>query len=336
MRRFELRDGEVDKFWEIERQGAVVRSAWGKPGSSRFSREQSYASDAEAKSAFSEAVHQRRVAGWVSARGADSRAGTAENRKLLAAIEADPSDPDAYAIYADWLQTREDPRGELMSLHLAARGSSARATAAREKAAELIAKHDEHFYGKAAHVVGEQLQPEWGFGFLHAIDWYNDEGGDSEDSLEILIALLDHPSSKLLRQLSILMNDFAQTLWASLLPRLAARHLTQLRLTALDAGSLGPLLSSTKLPSLTHLTLVAVTGDFIPKLARSRLLRQLRELELHDAFESDDAAESLLEHAKRFEHLDAIRIARGSVTPKMLRRLAEALPIAREARKRSS
>ena len=35
---------------------------------------------------------------------------------LLAAIERDPEDPAPYLVYADWLQARGLPRGELIAL----------------------------------------------------------------------------------------------------------------------------------------------------------------------------------------------------------------------------
>ncbi|MBA3538368.1 MAG: TIGR02996 domain-containing protein, partial [Deltaproteobacteria bacterium] len=38
------------------------------------------------------------------------------NPKLEAAILADPDDTAAYLVYADWLQSRGDPRGELIVL----------------------------------------------------------------------------------------------------------------------------------------------------------------------------------------------------------------------------
>jgi uncharacterized protein (TIGR02996 family) len=41
--------------------------------------------------------------------------------ELLAAIYADPGDDAARAVYADWLQERGDPRGELIAMQLAGR-----------------------------------------------------------------------------------------------------------------------------------------------------------------------------------------------------------------------
>lgn len=36
------------------------------------------------------------------------------SRELEGAIAADPGDPNAYLVYADWLQARGDPLGELI------------------------------------------------------------------------------------------------------------------------------------------------------------------------------------------------------------------------------
>ncbi|HEY1814001.1 MAG TPA: TIGR02996 domain-containing protein [Kofleriaceae bacterium] len=38
----------------------------------------------------------------------------ARNTELEEQIFADPSDPAAYLVYADWLQSQSDPRGELI------------------------------------------------------------------------------------------------------------------------------------------------------------------------------------------------------------------------------
>ncbi|HLL23521.1 MAG TPA: TIGR02996 domain-containing protein, partial [Kofleriaceae bacterium] len=65
----------------------------------------------------------------------------ARNAVLEAAIVANPTDRDAYAVFADWLQEQGDPRGELMSLQLGHKDKQAKS---------FIEKHVDYFLGPLA------------------------------------------------------------------------------------------------------------------------------------------------------------------------------------------
>src|SRR5262245_45998875 len=41
----------------------------------------------------------------------------ARNEELEAQIRAAPDEPGPYLVYADWLQGRDDPRGQLIAIH---------------------------------------------------------------------------------------------------------------------------------------------------------------------------------------------------------------------------
>lgn len=66
------------------------------------------------------------------------RAGEAE---LLGQVYAEPDDDTPRLVYADWLQQRDDPRGELIALQIARASSKAR-TGGRLRENELLAEHD--------------------------------------------------------------------------------------------------------------------------------------------------------------------------------------------------
>ncbi len=43
---------------------------------------------------------------------------------FLSAIRADPADDTTRLVYADWLDERDDPRGDFVRLHLALRAGA--------------------------------------------------------------------------------------------------------------------------------------------------------------------------------------------------------------------
>lgn len=68
---------------------------------------------------------------------------------LAALIEADPDDEDAYLVYADWLQSQDDPRGELIILeHRFACGEDV----ARERW-RFLQRHRRYLLGHVDHRV---------------------------------------------------------------------------------------------------------------------------------------------------------------------------------------
>jgi uncharacterized protein (TIGR02996 family) len=84
---------------------------------------------------------------------------------LEAAIEANPSDPGVYAPYADWLQQRGDPQGELIALMVAAASDPSLV----DEVALAIARYRER-------LELEMVRTTWRFGFADEVygiakDW---------------------------------------------------------------------------------------------------------------------------------------------------------------------
>jgi uncharacterized protein (TIGR02996 family) len=105
--------------------------------------------------------------------------------ELEAAIEADPYDARAYAVYGDFLLELGDPRGELIALHLA----SANAPDPRFDSAtrELVARHPKLL------PPGHTLRLRWQHGFIQRAEL---PAPDVEE-------VVDHPSSRFLAELTI-------------------------------------------------------------------------------------------------------------------------------------
>ena len=131
--------------------------------------------------------------------------GHAANEAAEAAIASDVEHADAYSVYADWLQGHGDPRGELIALQLAGKQDEAR---------QLLEQHAPHFYGRVAELtyllVTSPYSPfgrstEWKWGYLERL-WISNKTTKTRDEHDVpqaLANLLDHPSCKFLRELSV-------------------------------------------------------------------------------------------------------------------------------------
>ena len=116
--------------------------------------------------------------------------------RLEAAILSDPDDPAGYLVLADWLQTRGDPRGELIVLHH--RGS--------EEAAAHLERHAAALLGRFATSRPETFELEWRLGFIRSatIGWEMFGGESEEDpSSAQLAAFLALPSARFLEKLAL-------------------------------------------------------------------------------------------------------------------------------------
>ena len=109
--------------------------------------------------------------------------------ELLAAIVAAPDDDDNYLVYADWLQSRGDPRGELIALHHA--GQTERAN---ELAHSLLPQ-------ALASVLDRGLRLDWRLGFVERARLGRLDSASEPDARQVLDTLLADPSARVLREL---------------------------------------------------------------------------------------------------------------------------------------
>jgi len=212
MPRYELSDGTSNKFWEIELSGASFTTTYGKLGTRGQTTLKQHKSAADAKKAHDKLVAEKVKKGYVE-RGGDGAAADKRHPELEQAILADPYDISAYTVYADWLQEQGDPRGELMSLQLAAETRDA--PRLDKAAAALIQKNAAYFLGPLAdHTLTYDGHDDdafsWRFGFIHSAklshNQYTNE--DFEGSMaEVLETLLRHPSGRFLTELVFGFND---------------------------------------------------------------------------------------------------------------------------------
>jgi len=212
-RYFEFAEGTSSKFWKIKLDGESVTTRYGKIGTEGQATEKEFDGKIEAFKEYDKLIAEKIKKGYVE-KGAGGAAGADKRHpELEKAILADPYDALGYTVYADWLQEQGDPRGELMSLHLAA--ETKRDGKAAKAAAALLASKADYFLGPLADHTrtydGNDTEAfTWRFGFIHAAKLSHNQytAADFEGSMaEVLETLLRHPSGRFLTELVFGFNN---------------------------------------------------------------------------------------------------------------------------------
>lgn len=116
------------------------------------------------------------------------------SHSLEEALYRDPS-AETWAVYADWLQSQGDPRGELVAAALAGRDIEA-----------LLEANEEAFWGPfvPGRAWGKHAEIVWGYGFWReariGVPWGDWDAGDLSDAVA---ALLRHDSARFLSALTL-------------------------------------------------------------------------------------------------------------------------------------
>ena len=125
------------------------------------------------------------------------QAAAARDEALEAAIAADPSRPEPWRVYSDWLQQQGDPRGELIAVQSAlatTKGPEWGRLKVREL--QLLEGHAEHFYGPLKKWrAARRTDVEWKNGYLRSV-----MGRTLQPALMELFA---HPSARFLEQVML-------------------------------------------------------------------------------------------------------------------------------------
>ncbi len=220
--------------------------------------------------------------------------------ELLAAVLADPDDDPARQVYADALQERGDPRGELIAVQLAlARhaGETPETKAMWDRFRELHAAHAAK-WAKPLRALGKKTRWEFHRGFVRQLRLGEGPRAPLElvaaalavepvthlamqgQAIDWACALLAVPGMARLRRLCILTTqdalDLAKVFATVELPRVGELRVGIFR----DADVVA--LAEAKLPALRHLAIGAVrlTDVALARLLHSPVGRQLHTLEI--------------------------------------------------------
>jgi uncharacterized protein (TIGR02996 family) len=187
---------------------------------------------------------------------------------LEAHLVAHPDDRDAHLVYADLLQSRGDPRGELIVVQ-AEREDAPDDAALRARERELIAAHGRDWLGALAELFDKDFAATWRYGFVRAVRFGPPPG--TYDSSAYDPALVAHvvalPHAELVRELAFGSwdGDGNTSNWQPCVDAIAAHglppNLERLALcgtgywmiSAIDLGDLSPAYG--KLASLRELSI---------------------------------------------------------------------------------
>ena len=174
--RYEYTEGSSSKFWQIELSGSSFTTTHGRIGTGGSTLAKTWPDAATAKKEHDKLVAQKTKKGYELVSGGSSStkaaakpvaapkiakatatktraaappagAGGSYNAALAKVVDADPDDAGAWAVYADWLQSQGDPRGEL--------GAVQERLRAQPKDKALLSAEKKLLKDHAAQLVGE-------------------------------------------------------------------------------------------------------------------------------------------------------------------------------------
>ena len=253
------------QFWEVTRAGASITQRSGKLGNRGRATSKLYASAGEAERAYADLCVAKRNAGYVlvepEPEATDQVTSPREAADLEAAIDDDPYDANAYAVYGDALQRQGDPRGELIALQLAAEAQEG--AKLKPAAGKLVAANVTALLGPLArHVadVRELAAPpfRWRFGFIHRVELASAKG---RDVAALLAQLLAHPSGRFVVELAVVAQEHPEAAAIlAVLSRVKPATLRELDVTVkVPQGTLGTI---DVWPALVRLERIAIAGQF--------------------------------------------------------------------------
>ena len=271
-----------DQSWTIERDGARL-TITDVDGATRV---EELADAKAATTRFTVLTNQKLRAGWkLWQPPAEPREAKplpeapivfdAREPSLEAAILADPEAIEPYLVYADWLQTKGDPRGELIARH-AALHADPNNPKLKQMVQARISRFADYFSG-GFYAENTNYGYDWGF-IQHASFDVDDEVGSI---VEFLPRLLTVPSARFLLCLH-LRDDGNRRELERALPIVAERVPATLRRLRLRGtawlGDLDAL--ETRLPALRRLGLMTAMGARCLELLARVPLPRLEALEV--------------------------------------------------------
>jgi uncharacterized protein (TIGR02996 family) len=146
-------------------------------------------------------------------RGAVEAAPRAIHLELEQEILRDRDDPGPYLVYADWLQGRDDPRGELITLqHELSRTPNSRKL--KQAEAALFKAHGEYLVpGRLAallrqrrrtgEIPSERSTASWYMGFLRRVRVASHAALGEREAASVVEQILRHPSAHFMQGISV-------------------------------------------------------------------------------------------------------------------------------------
>lgn len=221
IRRYEQVDGNVTKFWEIEKRDDVsFVCRWGKVGGlGRNERNYGYPDPASSTKAADKLIAEKLSTGFLQigatkakkdkkkqvAKRREAKPASVDSTKLEAMLADNPEDAGTWQVYADWLIEQGEPWGEVIAMAAAGKRPKEQQAAATK---DLLRGLD-----------GSSL--EWRFGTIDRASLCpeDEDSGESDDDditpyRATLSRLLKHPAGRLIRELELGLPPSDDVDWA--------------------------------------------------------------------------------------------------------------------------
>lgn len=231
MPRYEFKEGTSNKFWEITRDGTSFTTRYGKIGTDGQESTKDFDSEEKCKKEYDKIVAEKTKKGYELVSGGDDEGADEEdgaededggddapaskglgNPDLEAAILKNPNDADAYLVYGDWLQSKGDPRGELIVVQhaLHAKPEFRKFQELSRTEAALMEKHKSAFMPSSLAERESLVKSTWFLGFMKSlrIGLDYDTADEGVQMPDLIKAALNHPSGRFLQELTIGMASF--------------------------------------------------------------------------------------------------------------------------------
>lgn len=203
MPRYEFVEGSSSKFWEIERSGNTFTVRYGKIGTDGQTQTKVFDSEAQTTKEYDKMVASKTKKGYALVESVERGPEPGSNPDLEQAILDDPAfseggSPDRWLVYADWLQSQDDPRGALIAAH-ANQGDAEGILEANKKA----------LLGPFAGELEPYVEIGWHLGYWRSVRVFcdYDSAENMPDSAKTIASVvghaLRHPSAKFLHELRI-------------------------------------------------------------------------------------------------------------------------------------
>ncbi len=206
--RYELKDGKSSKFWEIEVKDTSYVVRYGRIGTQGRSSTRRFDTAADARAAADKITASKLKKGYQPVTEASAQKPVyARNPELEALLRENPEDLETLQVYADYLQTHDDPYGELVALGIACE-QEPRGSSLRRRFDKILEANKQHWFGQAAPWIPERrgsetLVLEWKYGCVRKARVGYDYEEECPDTDVLLADLLRSPACRFLEDLTI-------------------------------------------------------------------------------------------------------------------------------------
>ncbi|NUP06131.1 MAG: TIGR02996 domain-containing protein [Polyangiaceae bacterium] len=208
--RYERGTGSSLRYWQIVRRGSTVTTWFGRGDLPPRTISRRFSDAYAAKRAHRVLVALKRSQGYEldTARASPEpprwkRGGVARrDPELEKAILLDPSDDGGFLVYADWLQSEGDPRGELaMVQHARSQNPASKQLKRAEET--LLAEYADELLGPLAPYASDVT---WRYGFVRSARVHRASAVPLD---EVVRAALAHPAGRFIEDLGLGNTHFA-------------------------------------------------------------------------------------------------------------------------------